>query len=525
MKFQLPVAPKALAAALSVSVFLTGCASFEQQAPVSSREAFKLTVLHTNDHHGRFWQNNRGEWGMAAQKTLIDGIRAEVAEQGGHVLLLSGGDVNTGVPESDLQDAVPDFLGMNLLGYDAMVLGNHEFDNPMETLRMQEEISDFPFLGANIYYEGTDEHLFNPYEFFTFDDLTVAVMGLTTEDTGHLVMAENIEGVEFRNAIDEAATLVPQLSEKADIVIANTHMGYYEDANHGSNAPGDVTMARTVDGIDIIVGGHSHDPLPEPDFQNNTWIIQAKEWGKYIGRADFEYTDGELTLVSSELIPVNHRDDEVQYEHNAEMLELLSPYQERGEALVNEVIGEVDGELVGDRDVVRFGYSNLGTLMVKAQMERAEADFGLINSGGIRSGIEAGEITYRDVLIVQPFSNQLAYVDLTGAEILDYLDVVALKQVDSGAFAHWYGVEMTIDSEAETVTDIRIQGEEVDLDKTYRMSFNNFSAGGGDDYPILNTHATYVDTGFTDAVVLKDYLEQSSPVRIADYEPKGVTLL
>lgn len=114
-------------------------------------KTYKITILHTNDHHGHFWRNDYGEYGLAAQKTLVDGIRKEVAAEGGSVLLLSGGDINTGVPESDLQDAEPDFRGMNLIGYDAMAVGNHEFDNPLSVLRQQEKWSKFPFLSANIY--------------------------------------------------------------------------------------------------------------------------------------------------------------------------------------------------------------------------------------------------------------------------------------------------------------------------------------------------------------------------------------
>jgi 5'-nucleotidase/UDP-sugar diphosphatase len=101
-------------------------------------KTYKITILHTNDHHGHFWRSEYGEYGLSAQKTLVDGIRKEVAAQGGSVLLLSGGDINTGVPESDLQDAEPDFRGMNLIGYDAMAVGNHEFDNPLTVLRQQE---------------------------------------------------------------------------------------------------------------------------------------------------------------------------------------------------------------------------------------------------------------------------------------------------------------------------------------------------------------------------------------------------
>ena len=109
----------------TLAALLAGCASPAPRPPLH------LTIRHTNDHHGRFWANRDGEGGLAARKTLIDGVRAEVAAAaGGHTLLLDGGDVNTGVPESDLQPAEPDFKGMNPLGYDAMAVGNHEFDHP-----------------------------------------------------------------------------------------------------------------------------------------------------------------------------------------------------------------------------------------------------------------------------------------------------------------------------------------------------------------------------------------------------------
>lgn len=113
-----------------------GLASLPAQA-YEKDKTYKITILHTNDHHGHFWRSEYGEYGLSAQKTLVDGIRKEVAARGGSVLLLSGGDINTGVPESDLQDAEPDFRGMNLIGYDAMAVGNHEFDNPLTVLRQQ----------------------------------------------------------------------------------------------------------------------------------------------------------------------------------------------------------------------------------------------------------------------------------------------------------------------------------------------------------------------------------------------------
>lgn len=123
---------KLLQRGVALALLTTFTLASETALAYEQDKTYKITVLHTNDHHGHFWRNEYGEYGLAAQKTLVDGIRKEVAAEGGSVLLLSGGDINTGVPESDLQDAEPDFRGMNLVGYDAMAIGNHEFDNPLD---------------------------------------------------------------------------------------------------------------------------------------------------------------------------------------------------------------------------------------------------------------------------------------------------------------------------------------------------------------------------------------------------------
>ncbi|RBN02616.1 metallophosphoesterase, partial [Klebsiella pneumoniae] len=172
-----------------------------------------------------------GEYGLGAQKTLVDGIRQEVAAQGGSLLLLSGGDINTGVPESDLQDAEPDFRGMNLVGYDAMAIGNHEFDNPLSVLRQQEKWATFPLLSANIYQKSTGQRLFKPYALFDKQGIKIAVIGLTTDDTAKIGNPEYFTDMEFRVPAQEAKQVVEQLrkDEKPDVIIAATHMGHYDN--------------------------------------------------------------------------------------------------------------------------------------------------------------------------------------------------------------------------------------------------------------------------------------------------------
>ncbi|EAQ6069160.1 bifunctional UDP-sugar hydrolase/5'-nucleotidase [Salmonella enterica] len=516
-------------------------------------KTYKITILHTNDHHGHFWRSEYGEYGLAAQKTLVDSIRKEVAQEGGSVLLLSGGDINTGVPESDLQDAEPDFRGMNLIGYDAMAVGNHEFDNPLTVLRQQEKWAKFPFLSANIYQKSTGERLFKPWAIFTRQDIKIAVIGLTTDDTAKIGNPEYFTDIEFRKPAEEAKVVIQELNmnEKPDVIIATTHMGHYDNGDHGSNAPGDVEMARSLPAgsLAMIVGGHSQDPVCmasenkkqvnyvpgtpcAPDKQNGIWIVQAHEWGKYVGRADFEFRNGEMKMVNYQLIPVNlkkkvtwdnGKSERVLYTpeiaENPQMLSLLTPFQNKGKAQLEVKIGSVNGLLEGDRSKVRFVQTNMGRVILAAQIARTGADFGVMSGGGIRDSIEAGDITYKSVLKVQPFGNIVVYADMSGKEVVDYLTAVAQMKPDSGAYPQFANVSFV--AKEGKLTDLKIKGEPVDPAKTYRMATLSFNATGGDGYPHIDNKPGYVNTGFIDAEVLKEFIQQNSPLDAAAFTPKG----
>ncbi|ECD9418925.1 TPA: bifunctional UDP-sugar hydrolase/5'-nucleotidase UshA [Salmonella enterica] len=516
-------------------------------------KTYKITILHTNDHHGHFWRSEYGEYGLAAQKTLVDSIRKEVAQERGSVLLLSGGDINTGVPESDLQDAEPDFRGMNLIGYDAMAVGNHEFDNPLTVLRQQEKWAKFPFLSANIYQKSTGERLFKPWAIFTRQDIKIAVIGLTTDDTAKIGNPEYFTDIEFRKPAEEAKVVIQELNmnEKPDVIIATTHMGHYDNGDHGSNAPGDVEMARSLPAgsLAMIVGGHSQDPVCmasenkkqanyvpgtpcAPDKQNGIWIVQAHEWGKYVGRADFEFRNGEMKMVNYQLIPVNlkkkvtwdnGKSERVLYTpeiaENPQMLSLLTPFQNKGKAQLEVKIGSVNGLLEGDRSKVRFVQTNMGRVILAAQIARTGADFGVMSGGGIRDSIEAGDITYKSVLKVQPFGNIVVYADMSGKEVVDYLTAVAQMKPDSGAYPQFANVSFV--AKEGKLTDLKIKGEPVDPAKTYRMATLSFNATGGDGYPRIDNKPGYVNTGFIDAEVLKEFIQQNSPLDAAAFAPKG----
>ena len=472
------------------------------------------------------------------------------------MILLNAGDFNTGVPESDMLTAEPDIKAFNLMGYEATTLGNHEFDNPLQVLDMQESWANFPFLSANVINDKTGKPLVKPYTVLDKQVLKIAVVGLTTEDTAKLGNPEYLaNNVTFKDPTETAKNTIKELDEtvKPDLKFALTHMGYYYDAQHGSNAPGDVSLARNLPkgAFNVIIGGHSHDPVCvdekgvwikdyqptqacKPDFQNGSWIMQAYEWGKYIGRADFEFKNGELKLVNYRLIPVNlkhkvtNAEGKTEYvlfgeeiPQDPEMQKLLQTYQDKGSELLNQKVGESHGKLEGDRTIIRFEQTNLGHLIAEAQRQKVKADVGIMNSGGVRDSLPSSDITYKDVLKVHPFGNQVSSVELNGQELLDYLNVVALKEVDSGAYAQYSGISMVVDRKAGKVEDVKIQGKPLDLKKIYRVSLPSYNAAGGDGYPKLTKNPTYVNSGFIDADVLKEFLQKNSPIDAAKYAPNN----
>ncbi|WP_429096495.1 bifunctional UDP-sugar hydrolase/5'-nucleotidase UshA [Aeromonas media] len=532
--------------ALAVLAALSGCniSSNDSVAPCTENVC-KLTILHTNDTHGRFWHNDKGEYGMAAQKTLVERLRGEAKAAGSEVLVLSGGDVNTGVPESDLQDAEPDFMAMNSIRYDAMAVGNHEFDNPLTILEKQREWAQFPMISANIYDKASGKRYFDPYKVFKLESgLKVAVLGLTTEDTAQLVDPNNVQTLEFRDPTTEAAKLGKQIrdNKEANLVLAITHMGHYENGQHGSNAPGDVEMARALPAgtLDAIIGGHSQNPVcmepgtPDkyadfkpgddclPDQQNGTWIMQAHEWGKYVGRAQFDYQNGKLTLTQYDLIPVNLKDADgafIQEEitKDPELYNTLLTYQEKGQQELGVVIGSTDGVLDGERANVRNKQTNLGRLITTATAEKLGTDFGIVNSGGVRASIAAGDISYRDVLTVHPFGNTVNKATMSGSELAAYLGQVATKTINTGGYAQFGGINMAVDCQAKSVTIASVGGKAFDPAASYSFSIPSFSAAGGDGYPKIDT----INAGLVDAGVLKDYIAAKKTILVADYQPSG----
>lgn len=517
--------------------------------PENTETNTEFIILYDNDHHGHFLPNKQGEYGMAARKTLVDRIRRDAGDT--PVFYFSAGDINTGTAESRILEAEPDIIGMNHLKVDAMAIGNHELDLPLSSLKRQAKKAQFPMLSANMYAPENGRLYFPSHRFFERGGIKLGVLGLTTPDTRVMVHPNLAKNLGFHDPVATAKTLVPELKQKADIVIALTHLGHYPDGQHGLNAVDDVTLARQVQGIDVIIGGHTQTAVCmlnanerdtdfkagdscQPDKQGDAWIVQAEEWGKYLGKLtlkavfDNKGTFKRVEFVSNRLIPVNLKDKNGAWigeyiPHDPKMTALFDAYLKKSDALMNKRVSHLVGSLTGDRSVLRHQDSMLAQLVLASQIDQVHADLGIINGGGLRDGIAGGDVTMSDVWRVLPFETDVVvYRDLTGKELKDYLAKIIRVASDSGGYRHFRGVQFRKNSNAIDAVVVTGQTPRQVIDhECYRVVTNSFLALGGDHYPILQNYTT---TQTSTANVFAQYLAKHKQIKVADYTPQPFLL-
>lgn len=480
-------------------------------------EELELTILHTNDLHAHY--DSLQPWGEVVQggvarlKTVVDEIRDDVDD----VLLLDAGDQFQGTLFFTVGGADVVANVMNELAYDAMAIGNHEFDAGPPMLADLIDAADFPVLSANV-DASADEDLsgrVEPYAVFEFDRGGVGVIGLTTETTTYA--SSPGPDVRFLDAVESAQAAVDELRALGiDVIIALTHLGFDQD----------VELAERVDGIDVVVGGHSHTKLDEyPAVTTSAsgepvLVATAYEWGRWLGRLRVTFTD-EGCISSYEGAPIfideSIREDE-------DMLEVLGAYRPEIEALMAHVVGETTADLDGERENVRVRETNLGNLICDAMLWKT-AGFGatvaIQNGGGIRASIPAGEITMGQVLEVLPYGNQITTLSITGEELLAAIENgVSQVEEEAGRFPHVGGMRYTFDPSlaaggrvtAAEVWDSALE-DYVSLDPTgtYTIATNNYLAGGGDGYDYTGASDRY-DTGWLLSDALAEYLAETGAV-------------
>lgn len=489
-----------------------------------------LSIVHTNDHHGSFWSNSKGEGGLLAQSTVISEIKSDAASKGCQVLLLSGGDINMGPFESNFSLAEPDFLAMKQLGFSAMAVGNHEFDVELSDILKQQTWVDFPFLSANVVYKSNNQPVFKPYFIKDLDGLKIGILGVTTTDAPRAGAKFPVNDVAVTDPNEAARPIVADLRESSDIVIALAHLGYYKDKNETVLIKGSVSLASNVPGIDVIIDGHSHTKLASPDTSHGSVIVQAGSDSKYVGRLDLQYSNGQISVQNYQLIPINVLDKNGNLvanmiQPNDHLKPILQPFKDKVATINNEIIGQSLGRFEGERDVIRAKETNLGNLTTAIIKKATNADLVVIVSGFIRTSLDQGNISYGQILTINPFKLKLATVELTGQELQEYLNVaVNMTPGGDGGYPQMAGVKVRLEN--GIAKDIMIAAPDgsfqpLDASKTYKLGFNTYMAQGVVNYPILVDHPTYKILPVVDAEVIRDFIKNNSPINPNDYPVTG----
>lgn len=502
MKWVKSIAATTLAASLLATSGFTAHAA--ETAPVAAKDGFKLTILHSNDTHAHVE--------AAPQRaTKVKELRAANA----NTLLLDAGDVFSGTLYFNQFSGEVDMKLMNLMGYDAMTFGNHEFDlgaSPEGHAALAKFVkgADFPLLSANLDF--SKDSLFEGLQFQTVtkdfekgkiyngiikevDGEKVGIFGLTTEETPSI---SSVANVQFANYIDSAKKAVAEFEKQGvNKIVAVTHLGF-DDSKDFDN---DQLLAAAVEGIDVIVGGHTHTKLDkavkaETSFKNPTIIVQTGQYSENLGELDLTFDDnGAVVEYFGQLHALNDKDNPVAADPEA--TKILAPYTDKITAVKKQSTGNTAASVLdGKRGLwgVRAGETNLGNLITDGMLAGAkkidpEVQFAFQNGGGIRASIDAGDITVGEVMTVMPFGNALGIVKLTGAEIYDIAEH-SVKEFpkESGGFLHFSGLQVEFDGKApagKRVKSIKLNGKELDKATYYKAATNTFTAKGGDGYETL----------------------------------------
>ena len=521
---------KILALALVLVLLLAGCGSAapadtpaETATPAEDSAYLGLdndiVILYTNDVHCGV-DDNLGYAGLATVKNALEA-------QGKHVVLVDNGDAVQGDTIGTLSNGEYIIDIMNEAGYDVATPGNHEFDYGMDQFLALTEKANFPYVSAN-FVDADGNTVLDPYVIKDVAGVKIAFVGISTpktittstpkyfqDDNGNYIYGfmQDETGEKLYAAVQSAVDAAR--AEGAQIVIAMAHLGIEEDCSPWTSS--EVIVNTT--GIDAVLDGHSHSMIECEKVKNKDGqevILSSTETKlAYIGCLTIK-DDGSMT---STLISDNG------------MKDFVAGIQEEFEELVNTVVASTAVDLVikdpasGER-IVRVTETNLGDLCADAYRAMSGADVAIVNGGGVRADIPAGDITYGQIIAVHPFGNEMCVVECTGQEILDALELGCSKlPAESGGFLHVSGMTYTIDLNVESsvkldengmfvsvegdrrVKDVTIGGEPLDPEKTYTLASHNYKLKDcGDGYSMFADNVFLQDSVMIDNQVLINYI-------------------
>lgn len=478
-----------------------------------SSERVQITVLGTTDLHGNIYPldyytdapDNRG---LAKIATLIKRARKENPNS----ILIDSGDTTQGTPleyyhnKKNNQPPDPMMLVMNSLGYDAMAIGNHDYNFGLTVQGKARSEAKFPWLSANTYSTGSQQPHFQPYIIKELGGVRVGVLGLTTAGIPNWENVKNYAGLEFREPLAEARKWVPIMrdKERADLVVIAMHMGIEEDLRTGEVNPGQVpfenqavAIAKAVPGVDAIFMGHTHRDIPAVMI-NGVLLTQANHWGRHLARADFYLQkDGGKWRVyakAARTIPV---DDKVEADPDA--LKLAEPYDRETQAWLSRPIGESALDLSASE--ARFRDSAILDLIHRVQLDVGQADISMAAVFNPNAKIARGPVTVRDIAGLYVYENTLVVVEVTGQQLKDALEHSAkyFKAYEAGKrpaelvdekipaynFDIAEGVTYDLDlrrPRGERIQNLRFKGNPVTPGQKFKLATNNYRVNGGGGY-------------------------------------------
>jgi len=521
-------------------------------AAEDSETVQRLHLIWTNDVHGhiapegaRFMNPNFPPplGGAASAARYVKTVRAAAAAAGESVMMVDVGDFFQGTPigNKSFGEAVVDYF--NNMSYDLVVPGNHEFDLGRDVVKKLAGLAQMPFLAANLVEKATGEVVewCLPTLMLDKGGIKIGVVGIITPGTEHMSFPDNIAGLEFLPMPETIARYRDELQAAgADLICLAIHEGLPFDPDEGwaniastreeagEQSGGTYGMAQgeeyinlmelvnQVPGIDFAIGGHTHRGYPKPwiDPINHTLCFETYGNGSSIGHAILKFETGTRSLIGYEAphdrgVIITLHEDELW--PDAEMAEILRPWIEKTDVEMNKVVGQCATNL-GRGDA---GSNLVGNLVTDAMRSFFDADFAVQNLGGLRADISGGDITARDVFSVLPFGNQLLVVKMNGAMLRR---IVERKVSGSSGGVCISGADMTFDTSRpdwDRVVKFELNGQPLDLERTYRVVLTNYLMEGNSGLDFLTTiPETDIElTQITTAEAVEHYLRENSPVR------------
>jgi 2',3'-cyclic-nucleotide 2'-phosphodiesterase (5'-nucleotidase family) len=451
---------------------------------LAKSKELEITLFHTNDSHGRVKKDS--------SIIGIDVISA-IKKNTENSLLLDAGDTLHGLPFATLKKGEDIVSLMKLAGYDAMTPGNHDFNYGYERLLELTDIaaegdSGFPIISSNVVKE--NESLLNSNIIKEVQGVKIGIFGLSTPETAYKTNPNNIIGITFTDPIESAKKQVEELKKKgADIIVALAHIGIDESSEVVSTM-----VAEQVDGIDVIIDGHSHSKLQEGiTTENGTLIASTGEYENNLGKVVLTIDKDSKNIVNKTASLIS-KSETTEIQADEAVTNKIAEIDNEQNDFLSKVVGNSKVHLEGAREFSRTQETNLGNLITDAMLYETGAEIAITNGGGIRDSIDEGEITKGEIVKVLPFGNYIVTKSLTGAQIKEILEHgIKAYPATAGHFPHVAGVNFVFDETKEPgsrIVGITVNGKPIDMDKLYVVATNDFMSAGGDEYPNFSNAPT-----------------------------------